>query len=263
MTDPIRDHARPADHPSGADRRVDALLIEGLESYFEGRFEDAIHLWTRVLFLDRHQASARAYIERARGAIAERQRRADESLQVITTLINDGRVREARAQLTQVISAIGDDERTAALRARLERLERASTGAPRIHAVSQGPTGPAAWWTKGLALASYRIRTRDAVLAAALVALAVVTSSPGVRSWLGVSPARPVPAVSSAPVALPVLSGGEVALTRARALYARGRLAEALHVLDRVGTEQTERSEADRLRVEIQRVLLAGVEGRR
>ena len=37
-------------------------------------YEQAIHVWTRVLFLDRGHARARAYIERARSALAERQR---------------------------------------------------------------------------------------------------------------------------------------------------------------------------------------------
>jgi hypothetical protein len=56
---------------------------------------------------------------------------------------------------------------------------------------------------------------------------------------------------------MPVLSSSEAALIRARTLYARGRLAQALQALDRVDDRSTVRAEADALRVEIQRLLLA------
>jgi len=246
----------PAEHPTGGDPRVEGLLIEGLERYFEGRYEDAIHLWTRVLFLDRHQASARAYIERARGAIAERQRRSDEALQAVDQLLDAGRAVEARARLAEVITSTGDDERTAALRFRVERLERVVGGSPRIHAV---PAPPTDWWRHGRALANHRIRRRDLTAAVVVVAVVavVVLSSPALRTQLGLRSIQQGPVLALTPVTVPVLSRGEVALIRARALYVRGRLAEALVALDRVGAEQTERTEADTLRVEIQRVLLA------
>jgi tetratricopeptide (TPR) repeat protein len=257
MTDAPRHADQTTERPSGGDSRVESLLTEGLGHYFEGRFEDAIHLWTRVLFLDRHHASARAYIERARGAIAERQRRADESLQAVTGLLDSGRAAEARARLTQVITITGDDERTAALRLRLERLERVSGGAHRIHAV---PVPTTVWWHRGLAWAGYRVRLRHVAVVSFVVCLGVLWSSPAIRTRVGFQSAQSAPVIPPAAVPVPVLSGGEVALIRARALYARGRLADALAVLDRVGTEQNSRPDADRLRVEIQRVLLAAAD---
>ena len=45
-----------------------------------GDYDTAIHVWTRALFLDRGHARARAYIERARSAQAERQRESEELL---------------------------------------------------------------------------------------------------------------------------------------------------------------------------------------
>jgi tetratricopeptide (TPR) repeat protein len=257
MTDAPRHAEQTTERPSSADSRVENLLSEGLEHYFEGRFEDAIHLWTRVLFLDRHHASARAYIERARGGIAERQRRADESLQAVSTLLDAGHAIEARHRLTQVIAVTGDDERTAALRLRLERVERVSGGAQRIHAV---PVPEPEWWRAGADLASARVHLKHVVAVAAVVCAAVLMSSPAVRTWMGFAPVTPVPVVGREPVAVAVLSGGEVALIRARALYARGRLADALAALDRVGPEQNARPDADRLRVDIQRVLLAAAD---
>jgi hypothetical protein len=56
---------------------IEQLLLAGLDQYFSGHYEQAIHVWTRVFFLDRGHARARAYIERARGALAERQREAE------------------------------------------------------------------------------------------------------------------------------------------------------------------------------------------
>jgi tetratricopeptide (TPR) repeat protein len=257
MTDAPRHADQTTERTSSGDSRVESLLNEGLGHYFEGRFEDAIHLWTRVLFLDRHHASARAYIERARGAIAERQRRADESLQAVAGLLDSGRAAEARARLAQVITITGDDERTAALRLRLERLERVSGGAHRIHAV---PVPTTVWWHRGLAWASYRVRLRHVAVVSVVVCLGVLWSSPAIRTRVGFQSAQSAPVIPPAAVPVPVLSGGEVALIRARALYARGRLADALAVLDRVGTEQNSRPDADRLRVEIQRVLLAAAD---
>ena len=64
---------------SSSDRAalIEQLLLAGLDQYFSGHYEQAIHVWTRVFFLDRGHARARAYIERARGALAERQREAE------------------------------------------------------------------------------------------------------------------------------------------------------------------------------------------
>ena len=73
----------------------------GSTRYFAGRYEEAIHLWTRVLFLDRNHARARAYIERARTALAEMQRRSDELLQASRDLLEQGETDAARQLLTR------------------------------------------------------------------------------------------------------------------------------------------------------------------
>lgn len=258
MTDSKRLPTSAADAEStGRDSRVDALLVEGLERYFEGEFDEAIHLWTRVLFLDRSHASARAYIDRARGALAERQRHAEESLQQVATLLVQGRAAEARQLLQQTALVLGEDERTATLRVRLERLDRASAGAPRIRAAMEPAAAPWGQWF------SDRLTLRVWLVAAVLVVAAVGLTSRGVQERLGVGrvPASPVPASTPSPV--PVLTSADVALVRARTLFARGRLAEALRALDRVGPEQDARADADTLRVDIQRLLLAAAgEGR-
>lgn len=259
MPEPRRhDTPRVAD-ATGRDSRIEALLVDGLDRYFSGRFEDAIHIWTRVLFLDRSHARARAYIDRARTALAERQRRADEMLQASGELLAQGRVQAARDLLAAAVAAAGDDERAAALRVRLERLERAHAaarvgdGRPRI--VDARPV-PGWTWPRRSAVAGLVFG------AVALALLLVVGAGNGTTSdWLGLArePA-PLPA-GVGPVTLPVLSTADAALVRARALHARGRLSEALVALDRVGADSPSRAAADRLREQIQRILLAGGPG--
>lgn len=258
MTDPKRHDATSADAAgTGQESRVEHLLVEGLDRYFLGHYEDAIHLWTRVLFLDRSHASARAYIDRARGAILERQRRSEESLQHVTALLDQGRPVEARTHLQQATAALGEDERTAALRLRLERLERVFAGGPRIRAAAEPAVVRWGSWL------SERVTMRAWLAAAVVVVMVSLLASNGVRARLGVAGGLAVPAPTLSPGPAPVLGHAEVALVRARALYARGRLAEALDVLGRAEFEQIARDESDRLRVDIQRLLLAAVdEGR-
>jgi len=239
--------------PDDRDSRAEALLIEGLDKYFAGHFDDAIHLWTRVLFLDRTHARARAYIDRARTALAERQRRADEILHATDTLVARGDVAEARRQLTQAAAMAGEDERVAALRTRLDRLERATV---RIGRVDPSPAAvvdvlPVGRW-KG------RVASVAALFAAGAVGGLVVmlATSPAVHEWLRSRAGTPVAAPDSEQEALPVLSPEDVATVRARTLYGRGRLAEALAALDRVEGGGASRPDADQLRTEIQTVLL-------
>src|SRR5262245_45758019 len=129
MPESKRLESQPAAEVADRDSRVEALLLEGLDRYFAGQYEDAIHVWTRVLFLDRAHARARAYIDRARTALAERQRRAEEMLAATSELLAQGQTERARALLSQAEAASGDDQHTAALRAKLDRVERA-----RLHA---------------------------------------------------------------------------------------------------------------------------------
>jgi hypothetical protein len=82
MTDPLRTDAAHAGPLSDAEReaRIEQLLLSGLDHYFAGQYEQAINIWTRVAFLERGHGRARAYIERARSALAERQRESEELL---------------------------------------------------------------------------------------------------------------------------------------------------------------------------------------
>ena len=65
--------ARAADALSGLERdaRVEQLLLQGLDHYFAGAYESAIHVWTRVL-VSRPRPRSRARLHRARARRAGR-----------------------------------------------------------------------------------------------------------------------------------------------------------------------------------------------
>src|SRR5258708_18457281 len=122
MADPLRDQDTSAAFPPGRESRIEELLLAGLDHYFSGQHELAISVWTRVLFLDRSHARARAYIERARGAIAERQREGEELLQTGAAAFSRGDTEDARRLLTSAVERGVSPEEALALLERLERL---------------------------------------------------------------------------------------------------------------------------------------------
>jgi tetratricopeptide (TPR) repeat protein len=251
--------AAPVD-PADRESRAEALLVEGLDQYFAGRYDEAIHIWTRVLFFDRAHARARAYIDRARTALAERQRRGDQLLAETAALLDAGETDAARGRFAEAIGAAGEDERVSALRVRLdrqERLDRLDRGLalplPIDHPVPPAPAIPGWNWPRHQRAVAF---AGLAVVAVAVVAGAAV--SPMLQPWLGLR-GRPDSLVGPTSVQpWPVLSSAEVALVRARTLRGNGRLAEALVALDRVGRDSPVSGEADRLRAQIQAMLLAG-----
>src|ERR1700752_3498273 len=106
MSDPLRtDSSLPAGKAGEGDReaRIEQLLLSGLDHYFAGHYEQAINVWTRVVFLERGHSRARAYIERARSAMAERQRESEELLHRGVAAYNAGDVEGARDLLTRAV----------------------------------------------------------------------------------------------------------------------------------------------------------------
>lgn len=241
------------------DRQIDALLDEGLDRYFSARYEDAIHLWTRVLFLDRSHARARAYIERARTALAEMQRRSDELLQASRDLLEQGETEAARQLFSEAVAASADELQSAALRVRLERWERvrrAGTPVEESPAVDE-QVSPWTW------------AQRPGRAVGAGLAVLVILGLAGIFVQGGSNPqdlrdaATPTEAgLAGGPAApittkLTVLSSSQVALVRARTSFAHGRLSQALRDLDRIEIDSVDRAAADALRIEIQQLLMA------
>ena len=65
MSDPLRtdgSRAFPAASEADRDAKIEQLLLAGLDHYFAAQYDFAISVWTRVLFLDRSHARARAWL---------------------------------------------------------------------------------------------------------------------------------------------------------------------------------------------------------
>lgn len=258
MADPYRLESPASSDPAARDSRAETLLLEGLDHYFAASYEDAIHLWTRVLFLDRTHSRARAYIDRARTAIAERQRHDDELLEGGYELLGQGRTRAARHLLDEVVAGSGEDERALALRLRLDRLEQLdrlkSASAARVPQ-AEAPVVAPAWRSP--------IRSRGMAVLVVLSCVAVALAAfvgPGISDWVGLRNRTDAPLATPPP--WPLLSTSEVGLVRARNAFSRGQLADALHALERVSVESPVRGDADALRLRIQRAVAARAPGR-
>jgi tetratricopeptide (TPR) repeat protein len=113
----------PHAHDAASDAKIEQLLLVGLDHYFAGRYEQAIDVWTRAFFFDRDHSRARAYIERARSALAERQRESEELLQKGVAAFHRGDASEARRLLTAAIDGGAPSEEALAVLGRLDRLE--------------------------------------------------------------------------------------------------------------------------------------------
>ncbi len=240
--------------PGDADReaRIEQLLLSGLDHYFAGEYERAISVWTRVTFLERHHDRARAYIERARSALAERQRELDELVHTGVAAYNGGDMDKARDLLTQAAQHGSD---TAHLF--LDRLNRVGTAAAPGDLPSAPPRRRAITRPR-IADEPRRMRWLAAGAVAVVVAVVMLIGGLPIGAWLSEFQSAPEPvAVSPAIEPLPVVRASEAAIDRAHALRADGRLRDALRTLDTIDLADPFREEADRLRAQIQRDQLA------
>lgn len=258
MSDPLRsDAAADAAALSERDRdaRVEELLLSGLDHYFHGQHELAINIWTRVLFIDRGHARARAYIERARSAVAERQREGDELVHAATAAIERGDAADARRLLSAALERGAASEDTFALLDRLRRIETASGGP------NPGPRRPSApaERRRGAAVSNTSGRRLAWIAAGALfgmLAAAALIVWAGAGTWLLPAPPATTAPVRTAAPAVPVPTPASIVLDRAREAYERGRLREALSDLDAVPLGDPLRRQADELKASIQQQLL-------
>ena len=253
MADPLRQDA-PSSEASGRDARIEELLLAGLDHYFTGQHELAISVWTRVLFLDRSHARARAYIERARSAIAERQREGEELLQTGTAAFVRGDAEDARRLLRSAVDrGVSPDEAMALL----DRLDRLATPA------EPPPVRPRRLWQP--ASASGR-PSRGGISMMTLVLLLGIGFAVGATVVISIDAMRaPDDAASTGsaskpavarPEPLPIAAPSELALNRAKALEGSGHLREALEALETIRDGDPFRGEADQLRGVIQDALL-------
>ena len=258
MSDSLRtDRSRALDLAPEADRdaKVEQLLLVGLDYYFAAQYEQAVNVWTRVLFFDRSHARARAYIERARSALAERQRESEELLQTGVEAFQRGEGIEARRLLRAAIDSGAPSDEALAVLERLDRLESAVAATPFV------PSRATRHLAVPVHVAGVPPR-RWAVPVVITVILAgaglLVGARRGPFNVASLVPQRTAPAAAPLPrpeLALP--RQGSTAIVRARRLATAGHLRDALAALDLVRPTDPERAEADRLRADLQRQLLA------
>lgn len=237
----------------GRDARIEQLLLTGLDLYFADQYEQAINVWTRVSFLERGHGRARAYIDRARGAIAERQREGDELLQLGVDAFNRGDTEHSRDLLTQAVERSGQDDLASSVLERVHRLRR--TPVP-------GATGLADAGSVSARLAvespAPRATRRVSLLAVALAAglAGALVAGLAIEVWFAAPVEVGFPGGARAGDALTVPRASDVTLARARTLAEGGHLPDALRLLDSVGPLDLRRVEVDRLRGELQERLL-------
>jgi len=260
MSDPLRtDPASDLLSEAGRDAKIEQLLLAGLDHYLDGQFDQAINVWTRALFLDRGHARARAYIERARSALAEQQRESEELLQRGLAAFDRGASREARRLIEAAITRGAPRDEALLVLDRIDRLgpttdqpERGAAAevvADTVPATSIRPQVAATLTTVGWVAFALAV-------AAAFVVAGRLSVDWNVSSTPSSSVTAPVaPSVTDTGLLVP--RRGERALSRARRLADSGRLRDALVTLEQVSVTDDERADADRLRTEIQRRLLA------
>lgn len=257
MSDSLSTHPLRAPEPrDDAEReaRIEELLLSGLDHYFAGQYERAISVWTRIVFLDRRHDRAHAYIERARSALAERQRESDEILHTGVEAYNAGDIDRARELLTQAV-----EQGTDGADVLLGRLNRIGASVTTTVDPPSEPRARAAATTHRGTLTQRRRGWTAVALAACAVAVTMLLGGLPLGTWLS-QPQVTIPAAapqSTAEEPLPIVRPSETALARARSLYGGGHLHDALRALDRIDAADAVRPDADRLRADIQRDLLA------
>ena len=258
MSDPLRHDPTRANEPvSEADReaKIEQLLLSGLDHYFTGQYEHAINVWTRALFLDRNHARARAYIERARSALAERQRESEELLHNGVAAFDRGEASEARRLLEAAISQGAPPDEALAILDRLNRLDQTARQAQGEASIKGART---------VAPAEVRVATpwgswvTLVVLVLVIVAAAAFGAGAFRSDWRMLleppAPSNPVVRASNDEALIP--RRGETALARAQVLATNGRLRDALAALDLVRPTDPQKPDADRLRADIQKQLI-------
>jgi tetratricopeptide (TPR) repeat protein len=257
MSEPLR--TDPADQAplSEADRaaRIEQLLLSGLDHYFGGQYEQAINIWTRVAFLERGHGRARAYIERARSALAERQRESEELTHTGIAAYDAGDLQTARELLTRAVEHGGANDAALLFLQRLSRLDVVSDAAKSSETTPSRTRGPRREHPRTSTPAGSWIAT---VAVCVLVVGVVAVAALAARTWLVELPVTAPQGRPAQAEALPIVRASDTRMSRARELVTSGRPHDAIAVLNEIDIADPLRAEADRLTADIQRGLLGG-----
>jgi hypothetical protein len=249
----------PRQSTAEQDIKIEQLLLSGLDHYFKAHYERAIDVWTRVLFLDRAHARARAYIERARAALAECLRESEELLHTGVEAFNRGEIDKARNLFISVVEGGGGRDEALGFLERLDRLERASGHEMEFRGEVDAVTIRSSSKDKALPVEQKPVR----ILPLVLLIVLLFTSGYVALSWRLWSPlvvGNPMQLISGPAInsngSLPVPSVAAATLVRARLLVREGNHQTALKLLETIGTGDLLAGDADVLRTSIQKELL-------
>jgi hypothetical protein len=261
-------------NPADRAALIEQLLLAGLDQYFAGEYEQAIHVWTRVFFLDRGHARARAYIERARGALGERQREAEAQGLDDTIAIGPATSAATSAAVASRVVAVSSRAMGESATARAlvpRRLSRRDLLLGSSDVLIEdgieldGDFRGESKEARAEAPGGTRLRTHVVLVTLAVVLLCgaayLVVDRDRVATWwrMSADTGTHAPVVMAEPLSVPRAS--EQALARAHTMFERGRLHEALQALTPIRLDDPLRRDADLLLAEIERALLesAGV----
>ena len=250
-------HAGSSESAADRDAKIESLLLSGLDHYFASDYAQAIDVWTRALFLDRNHARARAYIDRARSALAEQQRESEELLHNGIAAFERGEIEAARQLLNAAVHRGGAHDVALAFLTRIDRINAAAPADPTAAVAPRASAAPVPvpeergtrQWTAVLLMAAALLTVALAVAARDELAAYIPIFRAGVEH----NPVAVVPLQE--PLKVPTSS--EAAIERAQALFESGRLYDALRAVDLVRSTDPRRADADKLKADIQRALLA------
>jgi tetratricopeptide (TPR) repeat protein len=264
MSDPLRtkplteQNTSPIDSAAERDAKIESLLLSGLDHYFASSYTQAIDVWTRALFLDRQHPRARAYIERARSALAEQQRESEELLHNGVAAFERGEIDAARQLLNAAVQRGGAHEVALAFLTRIDRISAAAPAAATPSAApARAPFRPAAAPADGTGSRWSAMVFLAAALTAGGLILAAGDQLRTVVPFLNSRPDSDLVRVPTIQEPLVIPRSSETALERARALFESGRLHDALRAVDLVRPTDPLHADADKLKAAIQKELLA------
>ena len=132
----------PADNTGKPDKasrpsKIAELFRQGEDLYGMGLYQQAIHVWTRILFLERGDTRAKRAIERAKRAVSERQRELDVELAEAAKILDAGNVEAAAKHVRRVLTVDPRHAEGHQLAERIAARKRRDEPAPAIPAVAE------------------------------------------------------------------------------------------------------------------------------
>jgi hypothetical protein len=269
--------ARLNDGPEAPPKSLD-LLRQGDELYERGDYQQAIHVWTRILFLERGNPEARHRIDRAKEAVAERQRKLDAEIAEARGHFDAGDIEAARASVRSVLAADAGHGEARQLGTAIEILDRRSE-APREGDVPAAEPAP---FTKGVVIKvprgsrpalprAIRPKAPRFKMVAFVVGALLTFAAPAFylsANWESIVSGEAFghpPDLSTAVVpdrlAAPVPDLSRLRYYNGQRLFGEGRYREALVELRRVDRDSAIMAEARSLMLRIEDRLLRGPTG--